>query len=492
MENAVTVIKLPRGQWSYDENAPLGPAGGFGIVFAGEGRDIGPVAVKRLKVSADDAAHRELRIANELAGNVHAHIIPMYDAGEDADSGAYFVVMARAERSLLDELKTRKMFDDKSAMGILLQIGQGLAEVGQLVHRDLKPGNVLYHGGVWKVADFGIARFVEESTSPNTLKDCLSRQYAAPEQFRLERASGATDVYALGCIGYALLTGKPPFPGPLLEDYSRQHQHDEPPSLDGHDGRLRSILSMMLRKTADARPSVARVIAQLSRAVAESPPSGGLAALAEAGAAVARREGSDDARQSAAQSLKVSREQLAKDAEKLLRSLLTDVFDRIVAAAPPAKRLSNGLGVRLGEAELQVWLLGKALPADSFPQSQWEVVTGAKIWVRQPSPKYEWSASLWYARLKPSDDYRWHEISYFVNPLARSARGQHECAPFALTEDIHHADEAAGPALTTYCTAWGPEPIDDENADAFFHRWADLLAKAAQGQISYPRNLPLR
>jgi hypothetical protein len=93
--------------------------------------------------------------------------------------------------------------------------------------------------------------------------------------------------------------------------------------------------------------------------------------------------------------------------------------------------------------------------------------------------------------VKPDQDYRWHEVSYFVNPMARSARGQHECAPFALTDDVQHADEATGPALTIYCKAWGPEPIDDENAEAFCDRWAALLAKAAQGQLTYPRTLPL-
>jgi len=74
---------------------------------------------------------------------------------------------------------------------------------------DLKPDNILYHDGKWKIADFGIARFVEEATASNTLKEFLSPWYAAPEQWRLERATHGTDVYALGCIAFCLLTGKP-------------------------------------------------------------------------------------------------------------------------------------------------------------------------------------------------------------------------------------------------------------------------------------------
>ena len=63
---------------------------------------------------------------------------------------------------------------------VLLEMVQGLSEVGEIVHRNLKPDNILYHEGLWKIADFGIARFVEEATASNTLKDCLSPFYAAP------------------------------------------------------------------------------------------------------------------------------------------------------------------------------------------------------------------------------------------------------------------------------------------------------------------------
>lgn len=484
------VIRLPHGEWSYDPGKPLGPEGGFGVVYAGEGKDIGAVAVKRLKLSAEDAAHREMRIGEELAGKSLAHVVPVYDAGEDTESGSYFLVMGKADRSLRDEIDTRGTLHDSEVVGILLEIAQGLSEVGQLVHRDLKPGNVLLHEGVWKVADFGIARFVEESTSARTLKGCLSPQYAAPEQWRLERASHATDVYALGCIGYALLTGRPPFGGPLMEDYSRQHQHDEPPSLDGHDGRLRSLLAMMLRKTPEGRPSVARVMTLLSQNAATGNRGGGFAALGEAGAAVAEREGAEEARASAAKSSALSREQMANDATQILRTMVEDLIERVVAVAPTARRMTNALGVQLGKAELRVSPLGRTLPPGSFARSKWDVVTGATVAVRQAEPRYEWSASLWYARLKDGEDYRWHEVSYFVNPLARSERMRHEFAPFALTDDVPHADEAAAPVLGTFQFAWGPQPIDDE--DAFCDRWVGLLAQAAKGQLSYPRQLPLR
>src|SRR2546426_7207530 len=100
-------IKLPRGSWTVDESAPLGPAGGFGQVFAGTDGSLHPLAIKRLFLDTGALGHRELNIADALIGRALDHIVPVLDAGVDADSGRIFVVMARAERSLRDELTTR-------------------------------------------------------------------------------------------------------------------------------------------------------------------------------------------------------------------------------------------------------------------------------------------------------------------------------------------------------------------------------------------------
>ena len=197
-------IRLPRGVWKYDPSSPLGAPGGFGAVFAGISVDHDKLAIKKLHVNAQQAAHRELRIADDLIGRDLQHVVPVLDAGQDAETSAYFVVMAQAECSLEDEIGKRR-FSAVETAEIMSNIADALGEVSDIVHRDLKPGNVLLHDGKWKVADFGIARFAEEATSRNTLKDCLSPLYAAPEQWKLERATNATDLYALGCIAHTLV-----------------------------------------------------------------------------------------------------------------------------------------------------------------------------------------------------------------------------------------------------------------------------------------------
>src|SRR5258708_14342992 len=151
-------IKLERAQWQYDPEAPLGPPGGFGQVFAGTGSDGSPVAIKRLHIQAHDAAHRELRIAKELSDRAFTHVIPFLDSGLDTDSDRYYVVMPRAQHSLAQFLRSEGVLDEQQAISILLQITNGLLEVPDIVHRDLKPANVLRHGDRWKIPDFGIPR----------------------------------------------------------------------------------------------------------------------------------------------------------------------------------------------------------------------------------------------------------------------------------------------------------------------------------------------
>jgi len=133
---------------------------GFGDVFKGWGEQQNVVAVKQLKITANEAAHRELRIVDELLQRPLAHIIPMLDDGQDAESGLYYIVMACAERSLQDEINRVGPLPETDAVRILRDIVTGLAEVQDIAHRDLKPANVLFHEGRWKLADFGIARLL--------------------------------------------------------------------------------------------------------------------------------------------------------------------------------------------------------------------------------------------------------------------------------------------------------------------------------------------
>lgn len=484
-------VRLKRAIWEYDPNKPLGPEGGFGTVYAGSSENGEQVAVKRLKIDAKDATHRELRIADELAGKSYSYIMPILDAGQDADSDRYFVVMPCAQESLQDHIHKHGQLDERTAATISLEIAQGLEEASGFVHRDLKPGNILYHDGHWKIADFGIARFIEEATSLRTLKECLSPLYAAPEQWRLEHATSATDIYALGCIGYALLTGNPPFAGPAVADLQDQHLNQEPPPLPHQSPKLRSLLSMLLRKSPATRPSLQRIKSILTSFLQENRSKPGNKAwdhLERVGAEVAENEGQVEAMREKELSKQERRKSLYSSAKEILESISAELVRRITDSAPSAKVIKPGT-VALGGASLELSLMAKnPIQQSAFSQSGWDVVAGAFIKVRQSAPPYEWSASLWYSKQHEKDEYRWREVSYFTNAFSRN-RPRYE--PYFL-DDTNAADIAASPVMSGYQIAWGPAPIDDEDVEAFYERWADLFARAVRGQIQHPSRLPLK
>ena len=224
-------IGLEAGVWSIDETDRLGPPGGFGEVFRGAGPG-GEVAIKRLKLTAGAAAHREMKIGQVLAARTLDHVVPVLDYGQDANSDRYYLVMPICEQSLHEFLLLEGQLSWADAKTVALDIIAGLSEVGDIVHRDLKPGNVLWYEGCWRIADFGIAKFVEDSTSLETLRNSLTPSYAAPEQWLGEPPTRATDVYALGCILHAMINGKPPFGGDL-DAIRRAHLADQPPDLNG-------------------------------------------------------------------------------------------------------------------------------------------------------------------------------------------------------------------------------------------------------------------
>jgi serine/threonine-protein kinase len=418
-------VRLPHGVWKYDPNAPLGRPGGFGAVFAGAGEGQAALAVKRLHLTASEAAHRELRIAEELTNRHLTQVMPILDAGQDAESDFYFVVMFRAETNLQDKLRQIGDFAESETIDILQQISAGLTEVSDIVHRDLKPANILFHEGRWKIADFGIARFVEESTSLETLKSCLTPPYAAPEQWLLERATHATDIYALGCIAYALLTGLPPFPGPSSEDYREQHLSAEPPALSNKQPQLRALVASMLRKTPQGRPSLERVSRLLADIVADSAkggPSKGFLALAQAGATDAEASARAEASRMTEAKLMRERQAIADGAFQMLHELADLFYERMHRVVPTIERIDarsrmEVLHAKFGAASIQIEMLnhGNPIPKNAFQKSGWDVIVGTKIQVLQEAPKrYVWGANLWYTNLGSSSEYRWWEVPYWT------------------------------------------------------------------------------
>jgi serine/threonine protein kinase len=345
------------------------------------------------------------------------------------------------------------------------------------------------HSSRWKIADFGIARFVEESTSLNTLRECLTPPYDAPEQWLVQKCTMATDLYALGCIAHVLLRGKPPFPGPSVEDFREQHLYTPAPDVGAGPSILRSLVLNLLAKAPNVRPSIDVVLATLSRLARESIQLGspGLRELARVGTEIVRAATEEEANQLAEAERERSRVEAGAEAREGLVRLVHALFDRIQEVLPLCSRRVNGSQEILDgtNASLQ-FTIPYGRYATFFPRSGWDVLHSAHVELLQRKPSYRWSASLWFTDLARKQGYRWYEVSYFDSPLSQKRSGD---PPFHLFPD--DADEAAGPALGRYEIAFGPVPIDNEDAGAFMDRWAGLLAKAIQGQLRHPERLPL-
>ena len=177
--------------------------GGFGRVMAASSPDFAGDAVAKFVPKVPEAQRELLFVDLGEARNV----VPIVDSGEHGDE--YVLVMPRAEKALRDHIEGGGL-TEAEAVAALSDIAGALDDLdGRVVHRDLKPENVLLLNGRWCLADFGISRYAEATTAPDTRKYAMTAPYAAPEQWQFERATAATDIYALGVIGYEMLVGGP-------------------------------------------------------------------------------------------------------------------------------------------------------------------------------------------------------------------------------------------------------------------------------------------
>jgi eukaryotic-like serine/threonine-protein kinase len=220
----------------YELGATLG-TGGMSTVVAGHDEVLDrPVAVKLLgRHQQPDARARLLREARAAARLHHPNVVAVYDTGEH--DGQPFIVMELVRgRTLADELRARGRLDLEDAVGIVLGILDGLAvaHAAGIVHRDVKPGNVLLPdaGGV-KLSDFGIAKALGDTAAGLTATGTVlgTPNYLAPELINGAAAGPGSDVYSVGCVLFELLTGQPPYTGESAVSIAYAHVHQSVPDL---------------------------------------------------------------------------------------------------------------------------------------------------------------------------------------------------------------------------------------------------------------------
>jgi serine/threonine protein kinase len=250
--------------------------GGMGVVYAARHRVLGkPAAIKVLANPDQSNVERFFNEGRAAMAIEHEGVVRVYDIGRASDGRAY-IAMELLDGSALSVLLARGPLPVRTAVGYALQIARALAAVHavDIVHRDLKPENVIVVAGEHvKLVDFGIAKLVGElANNVKTVSGALlgTPHYMSPEQGEGVRELDArSDLYSLGCVLFAMLTGTPPFSSTGLGALIAMHMYEPVPPLASRcpsvSTALEEIVERLLAKSPDDRfPTANAVVEALS------------------------------------------------------------------------------------------------------------------------------------------------------------------------------------------------------------------------------------
>jgi serine/threonine-protein kinase len=420
-------------------------------------------------------------------------VMPVLQDGEDSEN--VYIVMPLATGSMRDLVNSNPdgmTVEEVKAIGRTLAITlAGLS--GDIVHRDLKPENVLDWNEDWYLTDFGIARYADVTTSDNTLKLSKTAPYAAPEQWREERATSATDVYALGIILFELATGRRPFEATTAEEIREMHLHVNPDIPDAVAPQLKSVIEQCLIKAAGARPSASRIVSELSVA---SPGEGSpLNRFAQANANLARERSEQEAIRSAKQTSEDQRVELKEPALLRLSQISSTLRDALT------NNLSEGVLKEIspheweflvGEKSVELSNVAPVPAAALTPRGSdpiFDVIVEATIVVHKPADRSGYqgrAASLWYCDAVEEGVYDWYETAFMAGPFS-GYKFNHDPTGLSVSE----AKEAFSKAIGgKYQVAWPFTLISSDIDGEFITRWLNWFADALDNRLNHPSQMP--
>ncbi|PRA10124.1 protein kinase [Arthrobacter sp. MYb211] len=248
--------------------------GGMGEVWKARDQVLGRlVAIKILKEEYTDNESFLTRFRVEARHTAllnHSGIAGVFDYGEEQGS-AYLVMELVPGPPLSTIIERERKLDVDRTLSLIAQTARALAAAHEhgLVHRDVKPGNILVMPtGVVKITDFGIARLADQVPLTATGQVMGTAQYLAPEQATGQIATGSSDIYALGVIGYECLAGRRPFTGESQIAIALAQVNDAPPALpDSLPAPVRQLIMSMLAKNPADRPANANALADAAEAL---------------------------------------------------------------------------------------------------------------------------------------------------------------------------------------------------------------------------------
>jgi serine/threonine-protein kinase len=259
----------------------LGRGGMATVYLAQDLKHHREVAIKVLRpeLSALLGPERFLREIEVAAHLQHPHILPLFDSGRVGDPGLFFYVMpfVRGE-SLRARISRERQLPVTEAIRLALEVADALAAAHAhgVVHRDIKPENVMLSAGHALVTDFGIAKAIDGTGASQLTSAGMvvgTPAYMSPEQATAGEVDGRTDIYALGCMLYEMLTGAPPFTGPTVQSVLARHSLEAVPGIRTVRSSVpelveRVVLRALAKLPADRYSTAAEFTDALSRAAA--------------------------------------------------------------------------------------------------------------------------------------------------------------------------------------------------------------------------------
>src|SRR5665648_733941 len=257
--------------------------GGMGEVWVAHDESLArDVAVKVLReeFAGDEGFLERFRTeARNSAQLSHPNIAQLYDYGEQEGSGFLVMELILGE-PLADLLDREPVLPTRRLLPILAETARALhaAHVAGVVHRDVKPGNILLErSGRVKITDFGISTAINQVPMTDSGMVMGTAQYLSPEQAIGKAATAASDIYSLGIVAYESLVGNRPFTGPTAVDIAVAHVNTPVPPMPAEiDPELSALVMKMLSKDPEERPRSAASLARILDEMADRTPSSGV------------------------------------------------------------------------------------------------------------------------------------------------------------------------------------------------------------------------
>jgi hypothetical protein len=235
--------------------------GGMATVFLAEDlKHHRQVAIKVLhpELAAAVGPDRFLREIDAVAGLTHPHVLPLFDSGE-ADSLLYYVMPYVEGESLRQRLNREKQLPVDEAIRITQEVAEALDHAHRhgLIHRDIKPGNILLEEGHAVVTDFGVARAISGEGAEKVTATGMAvgtPAYMSPEQAAGEEVDERSDLYALGCVLYEMLAGEPPLVGPTPQSTAAKRLTDQPTPLSALRDTVSEELGRVVERALERTP----------------------------------------------------------------------------------------------------------------------------------------------------------------------------------------------------------------------------------------------